>query len=280
MASLSDRPQTPISGRTRLYGIVGDPIAQVGSPGLFNAMFQAQGIDAVMVAYHVAPDDLDEWWRGMSALRNLDGMIVTIPHKPAMSRLADRLGERGQEAGTINALKRDPEGGWIGDMMDGVACVQRLIDDARKLEGQRVLMVGTGGVGRAIAFALAHERIAALELFDVDDARMHGLSADLQSSFPDLEVTLGEPRAYDHTIVINCTPLGMRADDPMPIDPKTLNGDILAIDLVLEPEITQFLAAARALGCATLNGRAIVESNFGAIARFFGFDPDAATVTA
>ncbi|MEO1019194.1 MAG: hypothetical protein AAFY56_16110, partial [Pseudomonadota bacterium] len=205
-----------------------------------------------------------------SMTRNLEGMIVTVPHKPAMAQLIGQLGERGREAGTINALRRQADGTWFGDMFDGFACVQRLLDDARRLEGQTVLQVGAGGVGRAIAFALAHAGISAIKLHDIDVARAQALKADLAAGFPDLQTEIGEPIPEDRTIVINCSPLGMGPDDPFPIDPKTLNGEMMAIDVVLEPEISPFLAAARSLGCATLNGREIVEANFQAISVFFG----------
>ncbi len=270
LAQSEIRAPGTISGRTRLYGIVGDPIAQVASPGLFNAMFEGERLDAVLVPFHVAVDDLSAWWHGVSATRNLEGLVVTVPHKPSMSNLVDRLGERGREAGTINAIRREPDGAWLGDMFDGYACVQRLLGDARKLDGQSVLQVGTGGVGRAIAFALASAGIAAITLHDRDMASARRLETDLRTAYAGLEVEIGEPAAQDHGIIINCTPLGMGPEDPYPIDPKSLHGDMLAIDVILEPDISPFLAAARGLGCATLNGREIVEANFEAIRSFFG----------
>src|SRR6478609_6629274 len=96
-----------VSGRTRLYGIVGDPIVQVRSPEMFSATFRRRGLEAIMVPLHVAPDAFEPTLRGLMALRNLDGLVFTIPFKVRAVPLASALGAQATTVGAINALARD-----------------------------------------------------------------------------------------------------------------------------------------------------------------------------
>ncbi|MDE2006181.1 MAG: shikimate dehydrogenase, partial [Rhodospirillales bacterium] len=109
-----------ISGRTRLFGIVGDPIAQVGSPGAFNPRIAALGADAVLVPLHVPAASFETAMAGLMRLGNLDGLLVTVPFKQRALPLADRVCPVAALVGAANALRRDADGRWTADMFDGV----------------------------------------------------------------------------------------------------------------------------------------------------------------
>src|SRR5690242_1767918 len=120
----SSPPQPVVTGATRLYGIMGDPVAQVKSPGVFNPRIAAAGVDAV----HVRTEAFEETVRGLMRLGNLDGLIATVPHKLRMLALADRVLPTGLQVGAINAMRREPDGTWTGDMFDGRGLVRGVRD--------------------------------------------------------------------------------------------------------------------------------------------------------
>src|SRR3954470_24204386 len=103
---------------TQVFGIIGDPIAQVRSPEVFNGLFRERGVDAVMVPMHVGPDGLEGALNGLRAIGNLGGLLITVPHKPAAAALLRSCSERVRIAGVANAL-RPASGGWDGDLFDG-----------------------------------------------------------------------------------------------------------------------------------------------------------------
>src|SRR6185437_2055394 len=197
-----------VSGRTRLFGIVGHPIEQVRSPEMFTAEFRRRGLDAILVPMHVLPDDFDALLPQLLRLSNLDGLIFTIPYKLRARDLADQLGGQARIVGAINALARDA-GGWHGDIFDGIGCVEAFRRRGIALTGRRALLLGAGGAGSAIAVALASERPASLRLYDVDTTRAQALAATITRAFSDLAVSAGPPRLDDIDILLNATPAGM-----------------------------------------------------------------------
>ena len=112
-----------ISGRTRLFAIVGHPIAQVRSPEMITAELRSRGHDAILVPVHVLPNDFDVCLPQLMRVQNLDGLVFTIPYKLRACALADELGAQAQVVGAINALARRSDGRWHGDIFDGLGCV-------------------------------------------------------------------------------------------------------------------------------------------------------------
>jgi shikimate dehydrogenase len=125
---MTDKLSLALDGATRVHYIVGDPIAQVKSPAGVSLALQARGQHALVVPAHVAPADLAEWVRGVSLARNVDGLIVTVPHKFACFDLCASHSDRAAFLHTVNVMRRRPDGGWHGDMFDGqgfVAAMQQ-----------------------------------------------------------------------------------------------------------------------------------------------------------
>jgi len=261
-----------ITGTTRLYVILGDPIAKVRSPEAFNAGFGRHGIDAVMLPFETAPADLAGTVAGLKRVRNLDGLVFTMPHKAAAAALADEIGESGRLVGAVNAARREAAGRWRADMFDGVGFVGGMRRSGHDPRARRAALLGAGGAGRAIAFALAAAGVAALSVHDLDPARAVRLAADLQRAYPSLPARAGAPGDFD--LLVNATPVGMQAGDPLPWPVETLRPGTLVGDVTTKPEVTPFLAAARERGCAILTGRDMVEGQLAALFRFFGFEVD------
>jgi shikimate dehydrogenase len=223
-----------------------------------------------MVAMRVSGDDLATTLRGLRAIANLSGLVFTIPHKMAMVGLVDDLAPNARLVGAINAARRGADGRWIGDMFDGRGCVAAARRQGHDLTGRTVLQVGAGGVGRAVAFAFAEAGIARLTVNDAREDRARALARDIAAAFPEIETAAGAARVERHDTVVNCTPLGMETDDPLPLPAADLGPGMLVIDVVLSDEPTPLLAAAAARGSAVQDGAAMLAAQVGEIARFFG----------
>lgn len=259
----------PLTGGTRLYAIVGDPIAQAGSPGLFNRAFRRRGVDAVLVPVHVVPGDLGDLVRMFRTTRNFDGLVVTVPHKIAITELIDDIAPMGRRIGAVNVIDKR-EGRLIGDNFDGVGFVRGLRARGHGLAGKRVLIIGAGGAGRAVAHAVFDEAPAHLRLFDLDTARAEQVVAELAAVAHKMEADVGDPDPSTFDVVVNCTSIGMRPDDPFPIPIERLNAGTLVVDIILKPAVTPLLQEASRRGCAIQEGAPMLEGQVDAICDFFG----------
>jgi shikimate dehydrogenase len=257
-----------ISGRTRLFGIVGHPIEQVRSPEMFTAEFRRRALDAILVPLHVLPDDFEALLPQLLRLSNLDGVIFTIPYKLRACALADRLGEQARIVGAINALGRRP-GGWRGDMFDGIGCVDAFRRRGIPLIGRHALLLGAGGAGSAIGVALASERPASLRVYDVDATRAEALAARIGGAFPGLTVSAGAPQLDGIDILLNATPSGMLDDAHLPIAITSLPRAMTVFDAIVKPETTPLLALAERCGCTTVRGREMMRGQIARIVDFF-----------
>ena len=241
------------SGATRVHVIVGDPIAQVKSPYGVTHAFEAKGRDAICVPAHVSPTDLTDWWAGTRRARNIDGLIVTVPHKCACSAFCDVLSERAAFLGAVNTVRKDAQGRWHGDMFDGLGYVRAMEKNGCVLPGQRALLVGAGGAGSAIAHSLMLAGVRELAIHDPDDQRRASLIERLRSLQLG-QVTHGsaDPSGFD--IAINATPIGMKDTDPTPIDTDAITAHMFIGCVITAPAITPLIATARAKGCQTVTG--------------------------
>ena len=273
-----DRPETadvPLAisgGATRLYVILGDPVAQVQAPRLMNRLFHDEHRDAVMLPVHVGPRELASVMRGLRDIRNLDGILVTIPHKFAVRDFVDRPSDMVRLTGAVNALRRDADGGWSGENFDGRGFVAGLHDQGHATEGRRAALVGTGGAGVAIGAALVAAGVRSLAVTDLAPDKAIELVARLDTLRPG--VARFEPvidwREVD--LAINATPLGLRADDPLPFDVAALRADALVAEVIMKPARTALLEAAARRGLATQPGLHMLASQIALYRTFFGLD--------
>ena len=174
-----------LSGETLVVPILGDPIAQVKSPDGVTRALVARGRDAVVVPMHVLPDDLDTVVRGLGPVRSIAGLIATVPHKFGLAAHCATLTDRAAFLGSVNVARRNPDGTWHGDQVDGAAFVAACRAQRSAAEGARALQVGAGGAGSAIALALLDAGVAELTLHDADPARLDALVGRLRDRFGD-----------------------------------------------------------------------------------------------
>jgi shikimate dehydrogenase len=260
-----------IKGTTLLYGLVGYPLAAAKSPQLFNPVFMDQEADAVCVPLEVKADDLPSFVTGARALNNLAGLLVTMPHKQSMLTIVDELHPTARQVGAINVIRCEKDGRWIGAVFDGLGCVLGMQWEGHDPAKKSVLLVGAGGAGRAIAFAIASAGARSLTISDANEHRAKDLAKSVaaetgcttRSGPPD-------PRGYD--IVINATPLGMSAQDPMPVDAGRLEPGTLVVDIINSLHSTPLCEAARERGCLTQNGGPMHRGQALLALRFLGFD--------
>jgi shikimate dehydrogenase len=241
-----------LSGASRIYYIVGDPIAQVKSPEGVSIALQSRGFEALVIPAHVVPCDLQSWFKGIRLARNVDGVIVTIPHKFAAASLCDSLSARSQFLGAVNVLKRSANGAWHGDMVDGLGFTQALIAKGGQIKGARALLVGAGGAGSAIAHALLENGLAHLDVHDEAASRQDALVQRLLGA--GYSASAGSARPNSAAIVVNATPIGMRAEDTIPIDISALEKSMAVGCAITVPALTPLIIAAQSRGCITVTG--------------------------
>ena len=262
-----------ITGRTRLLGIVGDPIAQVGSPQACNPRIAAAGADAVLLPFRVPEAEFEVAMAGLMRLGNLDGLLVTIPFKQRVLDLADTVRPVAALVGAANALRREADGRWTADMFDGVGLLRALAGLGVSPEGASVLLLGAGGAGRAIGVSLARAGAARIGIHDLDRARGEALAARVREAAPGCAGAAAEPVARGYDIVINATPVGMRPGDGLAAPLGPLAGVAAVIDIVPKPPMTPLLAAAAEAGCRIAGGQVMIEGQAEAVLEFFGLPP-------
>lgn len=252
-----------LSGETRIHLIVGDPIGQTKSPAGLTRVFAERGVDAVCIPMQVAAADLDAFMTIAKRVQNIDGIILTVPHKLAALRHCDAASGRAQALAAVNAMRREPDGHWSGDITDGIALVAALRATGCDPKGRRALVVGAGGAGSAVVLALT-EAGARVAVHDVDAARRD----DLRRRLAAWDVTAGGADPTGCDLVVNATPLGMRPGDPLPIDIGRLELGALVADLVTRPAVTPLLEAARRRGSPILTGEEMFAPQAGILADF------------
>ena len=258
-----------VSGRTRVFGIVGHPIEQVRSPEMFTAEFRRRGRDAILVPMHVLPDDFDAVLPQMLKLSNLGGLVFTIPYKARACALAEVLGAQAQVVGAINALVKGADGRWQAEIFDGLGCVEAFRRRAIAFAAKRVMLLGAGGAGSAIAVAVAHECPTSLRIFYVDARRANALAAKVARASPGVSVTTGAATTTDIDILLNASPVGMLGDARLPIEVGTLPRELVVFDAIVKPERTPLLVLAECCGCTTVQGREMMRGQIFRMVDFF-----------
>ena len=247
------------SGATRVLFVAGDPIAQVQSPRIATERLRARGADVVVVPAQVRPADFAVFVEMAGRMPNVDGIIVTVPHKLAMFELCAGMAPRAASIGAVNVARRDAEGRWFGDMCDGEGYVDGLRRVGCEPRGRRALVVGAGGAGSAIAHAFVDAGVAALAVHDIDLPRRDALLARLRRyGMTEADAGSADPSGFD--LVVNATPMGMTPADPLPIEIERLDAGAFVGDVVTQPEITPLMEAARRRGSATMTGLGMFDA--------------------
>jgi shikimate dehydrogenase len=246
-------PYSPLSGETLVVPIVGDPIAQVKSPDGITRAFAARHRNAVVVPLQIAGADFDAMIAGLTPSGSVGGIIATVPHKFGLALHCATLTDRARFLGSVNVARRNADGTWHGDQVDGAAYVAAIRATGGEPSGRRVLQVGAGGAGSAIALALLEAGATELALHDADPNRRDALAGRLQERFgARVRVGSDDPTGFD--IIAHATPMGMRAGDPYPVDVQRLKPETFVADVVTKPAVPPLVEAARRIGCGTSTG--------------------------
>lgn len=258
-----------VSGKTRVFGIVGHPIEQVRSPEMFTAEFRRRGHDAILVPMHILPDDFDAAMPQLLRLRNLGGLVFTIPFKVRACAFADEMGDQARAVGAINALAKGADGHWHADIFDGLGCVEAFRRREIRFTGKHVMLLGAGGAGSAIGVAIGFERPASLRVFDVDPSRARALAARIEHASPGVAAAAAEATTVGVDILLNASPVGMLDDARLPIAVTTLPRELVVFDAVVKPERTPLITLAESCGCATVYGREMMRGQMSRMTDFF-----------
>ncbi len=244
-----------IDGDTKVFGLLGDPVAHSHSPLVHNAAFRKQKLNAVYIPFRVPPELLSDTLQEFDRL-GIHGYSVTIPHKEeALAKGTPDDGAR--DIGAANTLFKD-DGFWKSTNTDysaALEALQAVLDEqddesGRTLEGRRVLILGAGGVARAVGLALVRKG-SAVVIANRGRDRGQNLASELGCQYINWE-----NRGSEHAeVVINCTSVGMHPKvDETPYDEHWMRDGAIAFDTVYTPENTLFLKNAAARGCATVSG--------------------------
>lgn len=248
-----------INAHTQLCCVIGNPVEHSLSPAVHNAAFQKLGLNFVYLAFQVQA--IGDAVKGLRALGNFRGASVTIPHKMAAVPFLDMVEPTARHIGAINTIVAT--GGTLrGYNTDATGALRALREGAVALKGRRVIILGSGGAARAIAFALGTEaEIDRLTILGIDVRERIALARDLQSNteMTVQELPLDEEALQkvlpDTHVLIHCTPMGMWPNVHETSVPATLlHPELTVMDIVYNPRDTKLLKDAKAAGCRTIPG--------------------------
>ncbi len=247
-----------IDGQTQLYGIFGNPVEHSLSPALHNAVFKRLGMNAVYMAFKVAPESLGLAFEGMRAL-GIRGVNITIPFKEDVLNFLDEIPEDlDRLTGAVNtAVLKD--GQLLGYNTDGLGFLNALREDLSvSPSGKDILLLGSGGSARGVLFAMAHAGADRIFLYNRTHSRAHGLAEYAAQYFPQTEIVAvsspSEIPAKKLDLVVNATPCGMRGNHELPMEWGLIKEPAAAYDLVYTPKETPWLKEAKKLGVPCANG--------------------------
>ncbi|HXV68535.1 MAG TPA: shikimate dehydrogenase [Nitrospira sp.] len=249
-----------INVHTQFCGVIGNPVEHSLSPAIHNAAFQALGINCVYLAWKV--EAIGEALHGLRALGNFRGASVTIPYKVSAIPFLDQVEETAARIGAINTIVAE-NGRLNGYNTDASGALRALRESRVELAGQqKIVILGSGGAARAIAFALAAESSAhSLTLLGIDDRERVALAADIRSKTAlavedfHLEDAILARTLPEAQVLIHCTPIGMSPHVEASCVPVSLFHARLAVmDIVYNPRETRLLKDARQAGCKTVAG--------------------------
>ena len=246
-------------------GIIGYPIRHSASPAFQNAALQHCGIDAVFTAWEVAPDELARWVWGQDR-SDLLGFGVTVPHKTEIIRQLDHIDEDAASVGAVNTVVITAQRELVGYNTDTYGFLNALQEEGGfDVRGQDVLVLGAGGVSRAVCGVLLREGVASLTLANRTVSRAEALLADLGHHGALAQTVALDDGAIAEALrvrgpvglIVNCTSMGMLhgpAEGAAPIGAGLIPPSAFVYDLVYNPPVTPLMELAQGVGARTLNG--------------------------
>ncbi|MHC2297951.1 shikimate dehydrogenase family protein [Rhizobium mongolense] len=258
-----------IDSSTRINFLIGDPIAQVIGPTLLSQTMARRGYNGLMLPLHVAAKDLKQMLAGFDAIKNLDSVLITVPHKITCVEHCTSLSSRARKLGVVNVMRRDGNGGWHGDNFDGPGFVHGLRNRGHDIVGKTAFMAGAGGAGSSIAVSMLDCGLESITIIDRKKEVAEGLVKRLLEFYPGRVAHVEEhPDLSDFPIVINATSTGLRDGDPLPMDITTLKSGTLVADVITKPAVTPLMIEADRRGALTHSGTEMLDGQLELLYRF------------
>jgi shikimate dehydrogenase len=263
-----------ITGKTRIMFIVADAVDHIVGSDVLNRAFDDMKLDVAVSPLSIGSDDLAATLDLIRRIGNVAGFGVTIPHKIAAVGLVDELTDAARDIGAVNFVRRNGDGSLTGHNIDGEGFIAGLAAHGVETRGARILQIGAGGVGRAIAFALAGGGAGAIHLVNRNAAKGEELVAAIQARLPRARISSYASErdlpdgAFD--LVVNATSLGMHEGDPLPVSLARAAPSSVVAEVIMKPASTPLLVEAERLGCRTVPGIAMMQPQPLLVARFLG----------
>lgn len=258
------------TGKAEVFVMLAHPVGHAKSPGMFNEIFEQNGLDSLMVPLSCRPEDFDTFWAGITAAENIRGAIISVPYKTAVYRKCAAAHDRAARVQSANSVRRQADGTWYADNFDGLGFIEGLRAGGHPIAGRRILQVGAGGAGASLAYCLAEAGAEEIRLADIDAGRAEALAALVAQAFPGCRMEVGEADPSGMDMAVNATPAGMRAGDPLPLDASRLTPGMTVVDIIMEPAETALLRAAAEKGCRVQPGRPMMDFQVRGMSEFFG----------
>ena len=242
----------------KIFGLLGYPIKHSFSPAMHNAAFKAVGIKAEYRLFEKTPKEITDFFKKLRS-GSIKGVNVTIPYKEEALRYLDELSQEAELIGAVNTILVKSES-LIGYNTDGSGFVLSLRKEAGiDPQDKKIVIIGAGGASRAISVHLAREKAANIILSDIIPDKAEKLASHIRKNISRVKVSTVKKEELNSgvrtaDILINATPVGMKPDDPLPIDPRILHPRLLICDLIYNPPKPKLLIEAEKIGAKTLNG--------------------------
>ena len=249
-----------VSGKTKVCGVIGDPIEHTMSPAMHNAAYEAAGLDFIYLAFKVSAAELRNAMAGMRAL-GIKGLNVTIPHKVTVIPFLDRIDPLAEKIGAVNTVVNE-NGTLTGYNTDAMGFLRALVEHGTEPRGKKVLLLGAGGAARAIAYVLAEEGASLVILNRKEEFSWAQELAQRIGEAYGIPVGVGEldgesiaQALGDSDIVVNATSVGMTPNAAQsPVPTELLCPGLLVFDVVYNPYETRLLREAKEAGADTIDG--------------------------
>jgi shikimate dehydrogenase len=260
------------SGKADVFVMLAHPVGHAKSPGIFNEIFEQKGLDSLMTPLSCRPEGFEALWAGITAAENIRGVIVSVPYKTAVFHKCAAAHDRAARVQSANSVRRQADGTWYADNFDGVGFIDGLRAGGHQIAGRRILQVGAGGAGSSLTYCLAEAGAEQIRLADIDPGRAETLAVLVAKAFPKCRVEVGDASPTGMDMVVNATPVGLKASDPFPLDVSKLTPDMTVVDIIMEPAETALLRKAKETGCRVQPGRPMMDFQVQAMSEFFDID--------
>lgn len=250
-----------IQGTTQLTGLLGYPIKHSKSPNMHNTAFEKLGLDYVYLAFDIENGSLSQ---GIDAMKTLNarGFNITMPHKEKVIDFLDEISHDAKIIGSVNTVLNN-NGKLIGYNTDGRGLVKAIDQVNANFRGKKVVVIGAGGAGKAVAVQLAFEGAKEVVVMNRTLANAEKVRDRISEHIPKskaralpLDEELLKEELKDAVLLVQCTPVGMKdtRDQSLVSNMDTLDKDLLVVDIIYDPKKTKLLSIAEEVGCRTMNG--------------------------